>query len=91
MAYDEQGYVHILHSTFFDVDPEVDHTVEGYVARILDTLVDAIKEQLGVVQWRIASNPQADGAAMSESSARALWMMTVGAESEGAAALVQYL
>ncbi|KAL0914289.1 hypothetical protein M5K25_014624 [Dendrobium thyrsiflorum] len=57
MTYDEQGYVHILHSTFFDVELEVDHTVEGYVARILDTLVDAIKEQLGKVQWHLASDP----------------------------------
>ncbi|KAL0918869.1 hypothetical protein M5K25_010914 [Dendrobium thyrsiflorum] len=52
MVYDEQCYVQILHSTFFDVDPDTDHTIEGYVARILDTLVDAIEEQLGVVQWR---------------------------------------
>ncbi|KAL0905124.1 hypothetical protein M5K25_027303 [Dendrobium thyrsiflorum] len=58
MAYEEQGYVHILHSTFFDIDPEVDQTVEGYVAQILDTLVDAIEEQLGIVQWRLASDPQ---------------------------------
>ncbi|KAL0916669.1 hypothetical protein M5K25_014197 [Dendrobium thyrsiflorum] len=57
MAYDEQGYVHILHSTFFDVDPEVDHTLQGYVERILDTLVDAVEEQLGTVEWRIAADP----------------------------------
>ncbi|KAL0914146.1 hypothetical protein M5K25_017655 [Dendrobium thyrsiflorum] len=60
MAYDEQGYIHILHSTFFDVDPLVDHTVEGYMERILDTLVNAIEEQLGNVQWRIASDPHID-------------------------------
>ncbi|KAL0903945.1 hypothetical protein M5K25_026009 [Dendrobium thyrsiflorum] len=44
MVYDEQAYVQILNSTFFDVDPEIDHTLEGYVERIFDTLVDAIEE-----------------------------------------------
>ncbi|KAH0468462.1 hypothetical protein IEQ34_003495 [Dendrobium chrysotoxum] len=46
IVYDEQGFIHILRSTFFDVDPEIDHTVEGYVERILDTLAEAIEEQL---------------------------------------------
>ncbi|KAH0453955.1 hypothetical protein IEQ34_018279 [Dendrobium chrysotoxum] len=55
IVYDEQGFIHILHSTFFDVDPEIDHTVEGYVERILDTLAEAIEEQLGNVQQRIAT------------------------------------
>ncbi|KAL0907247.1 hypothetical protein M5K25_025805 [Dendrobium thyrsiflorum] len=58
MTYDEQGYVHILHSTFFDVDMEVDYTVQGYVDRILDTLVDAVEEQLGTVEWRLATDPK---------------------------------
>ncbi|KAL0914915.1 hypothetical protein M5K25_015305 [Dendrobium thyrsiflorum] len=58
IVYDEHDFIHILHSTFFDVDQEVDHTVEGYVERILDTLVDAIEEQLDIVQWRLASDPQ---------------------------------
>ncbi|KAL0919316.1 hypothetical protein M5K25_011403 [Dendrobium thyrsiflorum] len=43
----------ILQSPFFDVDPEVDHTVEGYVTRILDTIVLAVEEQLGTVEWRL--------------------------------------
>ncbi|KAL0911986.1 hypothetical protein M5K25_017926 [Dendrobium thyrsiflorum] len=58
MAYDEQGYVHILHSTFFDVDPEVDKTAQGYIDHILDTLVDAVEEQLGTVEWRLAPDPK---------------------------------
>ncbi|KAL0909670.1 hypothetical protein M5K25_020558 [Dendrobium thyrsiflorum] len=45
-VYDKQGFIHILHSTFFDVNPRIDHTVEEYVERILDTLVEAIEEQL---------------------------------------------
>ncbi|KAL0909143.1 hypothetical protein M5K25_023675 [Dendrobium thyrsiflorum] len=57
MVYDEQEYVQILHSTFFDIDPEVDHTIEGYVARILDMLVDAVEVQLGIAQWYLASDP----------------------------------
>ncbi|KAL0928390.1 hypothetical protein M5K25_000267 [Dendrobium thyrsiflorum] len=58
MVYDEQGFIQILQSPFFDVSPEVDHTVEGYVARILDTIVLASEEQLGTVEWRLASDPQ---------------------------------
>ncbi|KAL0927570.1 hypothetical protein M5K25_001753 [Dendrobium thyrsiflorum] len=58
MAYDEQGYVSILHSTFFDVDPEVDHTAQGYLDRIFDTLIDAVEEQLGTVEWRLAPDPK---------------------------------
>ncbi|PKU76624.1 hypothetical protein MA16_Dca001229 [Dendrobium catenatum] len=57
LAYDKQGFVHILHSIFFDVNPNIDNTVEEYVDHILDTLVEAIEEQLGTVQWRIATQP----------------------------------
>ncbi|PKU86146.1 hypothetical protein MA16_Dca001977 [Dendrobium catenatum] len=49
LSYDEQGFVCILDSTFFDINPRIDHTVEEYVERILDTLVKAIEEQLGTV------------------------------------------
>ncbi|KAL0922555.1 hypothetical protein M5K25_006546 [Dendrobium thyrsiflorum] len=58
LRHDEQGYVHILHSTFFDVDPEVDHTAQGCLDRILDTLVDAVEEQLGTVEWRLVPDPK---------------------------------
>ncbi|KAL0914260.1 hypothetical protein M5K25_014589 [Dendrobium thyrsiflorum] len=58
IVFDEQGYIHILHSTFFDVNPRIDHTVEEYVERILDTHVEAIEEQLGNVQCHLASDPQ---------------------------------
>ncbi|KAL0923043.1 hypothetical protein M5K25_007086 [Dendrobium thyrsiflorum] len=51
----EEGYIQILQSPFFDVDLEIDHTIEGYVARILDTIVLAVEEQLGTVEWRLAS------------------------------------
>ncbi|KAH0450470.1 hypothetical protein IEQ34_021162 [Dendrobium chrysotoxum] len=54
-AYDEQGFVHILYSTFFDVNPRIDHTVEEYVERILDSLVEAIEEQLDNAQCGIES------------------------------------
>ncbi|KAL0905450.1 hypothetical protein M5K25_023871 [Dendrobium thyrsiflorum] len=77
MVYNEQGYIQILQSPFFDVDPEVDHTIEGYVARILDTIVLAVEEQLGTVQWRIALDPQyrTDGKSRirQSSSAARLW------------------
>ncbi|KAH0460740.1 hypothetical protein IEQ34_008315 [Dendrobium chrysotoxum] len=40
IVYDEQGFIHILHSTFFDVNPRIDNTFDEYVERILDTLVE---------------------------------------------------
>ncbi|KAH0460510.1 hypothetical protein IEQ34_011173 [Dendrobium chrysotoxum] len=55
IVYDEHGFVHILHSTFFDINSRIDNTVEEYVERILDTLVEAIEEQLGNVQWHVVS------------------------------------
>ncbi|KAL0909172.1 hypothetical protein M5K25_020017 [Dendrobium thyrsiflorum] len=58
IVYNEQGFIHILHSTFFEINPRIDYTVEEYVERILDTFVEAIEEQLGNVQWHIASDPQ---------------------------------
>ncbi|KAL0928022.1 hypothetical protein M5K25_002255 [Dendrobium thyrsiflorum] len=58
IVFDEQGYIHILHSTFFEVNPRIDYTVEGYIELILDTLVEAIEEQLSIIQWRLASDPQ---------------------------------
>ncbi|KAH0450641.1 hypothetical protein IEQ34_021333 [Dendrobium chrysotoxum] len=57
IVYDEHGFVHILHSTFFDVNPEIDNNVKEYVERILFTLSEAIEEQLGSVQWWITSKP----------------------------------
>ncbi|KAL0925025.1 hypothetical protein M5K25_003331 [Dendrobium thyrsiflorum] len=54
IVYDEQGFIHILHSTFFDVNLRIDHTVEEYMECILNTLAKAIKE-LGNVQWHIVS------------------------------------
>ncbi|KAI0497067.1 hypothetical protein KFK09_023395 [Dendrobium nobile] len=56
-SYDEHGFVCILHSTFFDVNPRIDHSVEDYIERILDTLVEAIEEQLETVEWRFAADP----------------------------------
>ncbi|KAL0919805.1 hypothetical protein M5K25_011925 [Dendrobium thyrsiflorum] len=58
LVYDEQDFIHILHSTFFNVNLKIDHTVEGYVERILDTLAEAIEEQLGNVQWHLVSGSQ---------------------------------
>ncbi|KAL0925844.1 hypothetical protein M5K25_004215 [Dendrobium thyrsiflorum] len=59
IVYDDQGLIQILQSPFFDVDPEVDHTVGEYVARILDTVVMAVEDQLGTVEWRLATDSNA--------------------------------
>ncbi|KAL0915675.1 hypothetical protein M5K25_016110 [Dendrobium thyrsiflorum] len=58
IVYDDQGFIQILQSPFFDVDPEVDHTVIEYIARILDTVALAVEDQLGTVEWRLATDPK---------------------------------
>ncbi|KAL0906882.1 hypothetical protein M5K25_025412 [Dendrobium thyrsiflorum] len=50
-VYDDQGQVDILNSPFFDINPEVDPTVEEYVDRIVFTLTAAIDDQLSSVQF----------------------------------------
>ncbi|KAL0906572.1 hypothetical protein M5K25_025074 [Dendrobium thyrsiflorum] len=52
-VYNEQGHVNILNSPFFDVNPEVDQTIEEYVERITFTLATAVEDQLSSVQWLI--------------------------------------
>ncbi|PKU85097.1 hypothetical protein MA16_Dca018211 [Dendrobium catenatum] len=56
--YNEQGFVDILRSHFFDINPEVDNSVEEYLERIIFTLSDAIEEQLSTVQWQITTTPR---------------------------------
>ncbi|KAL0914198.1 hypothetical protein M5K25_017710 [Dendrobium thyrsiflorum] len=57
IVYDDQGFIQILQSPFFDVDPEVDHTIDEYIARILETVVLVVEDQLGAVEWRLAADP----------------------------------
>ncbi|PKU80328.1 Acetolactate synthase small subunit 2, chloroplastic [Dendrobium catenatum] len=52
-VYDDQGQVDILKSLFFDLNLDIDQTVEVYVERITFTLADAIDEQLYSIQWQI--------------------------------------
>ncbi|PKU63253.1 hypothetical protein MA16_Dca014719 [Dendrobium catenatum] len=56
-AYDEQGNINILHSTF-DFNLEIDHSIEEYVDCIMFTLSEAIDEQLANVPWQIVSRQQ---------------------------------
>ncbi|KAL0914194.1 hypothetical protein M5K25_017705 [Dendrobium thyrsiflorum] len=58
IVYDDQGFIQILQSLFFDVDPEVDHTVNDYIDRILETVVLDVEDQLGTVEWRLAADPK---------------------------------
>ncbi|PKU87359.1 hypothetical protein MA16_Dca008455 [Dendrobium catenatum] len=44
ITWDDDGYTDIFRSTFFDVNPEIDHTIEEYVDRILFQLTEAIDE-----------------------------------------------
>ncbi|KAL0924829.1 hypothetical protein M5K25_005687 [Dendrobium thyrsiflorum] len=57
-VYNEQGFVDILRSPFFDPNPEVDNSVEEYVERIIFTLSDAIEEKICNVQRKITAKPQ---------------------------------
>ncbi|PKU86695.1 Cytokinin hydroxylase [Dendrobium catenatum] len=56
-AYDEQGNINILHSTF-DFNPETDNSDEEYVDYIIFTLSEAVEDQLANVQWQIVSGPR---------------------------------
>ncbi|KAL0910926.1 hypothetical protein M5K25_019022 [Dendrobium thyrsiflorum] len=58
IVYDDQGFIQILQSLFFDVDLEVDHTVNDYIDRILETVVLAVEDQLGTVEWHLAADPK---------------------------------
>ncbi|KAL0925689.1 hypothetical protein M5K25_004054 [Dendrobium thyrsiflorum] len=58
LVYDDQGVIQILKSPFFDVNPEVDHTINGYIDRILEIVVLAVEDQLGTVEWRLAADPK---------------------------------
>ncbi|KAL0909013.1 hypothetical protein M5K25_023534 [Dendrobium thyrsiflorum] len=57
-VYNEQGFVDILRSPFFDLNLEVDDSVEEYVERIIFTLSNTIEEQLSTVQWQITAKPR---------------------------------
>ncbi|KAI0519926.1 hypothetical protein KFK09_007388 [Dendrobium nobile] len=56
ITWDEDGYVDILQSTFFDVNPRVDFTIEDYFERTLIYLVEAIDEHFEGIEWRISTN-----------------------------------
>ncbi|KAL0904965.1 hypothetical protein M5K25_027130 [Dendrobium thyrsiflorum] len=56
--YNEQGFVDILRSPFFDVNPEVDNSAEEYLESIIFTLSNSIEEQLSTIQWQITAKPR---------------------------------
>ncbi|KAL0924637.1 hypothetical protein M5K25_005486 [Dendrobium thyrsiflorum] len=58
--FNEQGFVDILRSPFFDVNLEVDNTVEEYMERIIFTLSSSIEELICNVRWVITAKPQQD-------------------------------
>ncbi|PKU64188.1 hypothetical protein MA16_Dca005111 [Dendrobium catenatum] len=57
-VYNDQGNVDILRSTFFDVNLEIDNSVEEYLDCIIFTLSEAIEEQLANIQWKITFAPR---------------------------------
>ncbi|PKU59122.1 hypothetical protein MA16_Dca014864 [Dendrobium catenatum] len=57
ITWDEDGFVDILQSTFFDVNPRVDLTVKDYLECTLIYLVEAINEHFKGIEWRISTSP----------------------------------
>ncbi|KAL0906872.1 hypothetical protein M5K25_025401 [Dendrobium thyrsiflorum] len=54
--YNDQGKVDIIKSPFFNFSPDVDHSVEEYVDRIIFQLAVTIDEQISSVQWLVGGN-----------------------------------
>ncbi|KAL0907030.1 hypothetical protein M5K25_025568 [Dendrobium thyrsiflorum] len=51
-VYNDQGQVDTLKSLFFDINLEIDSTVEDYVDMIVFSLAAAIDQQLSPIQWQ---------------------------------------
>ncbi|KAI0497398.1 hypothetical protein KFK09_020622 [Dendrobium nobile] len=56
LTWDDDGYTDIFRSTFFDVNPEIDHTIEEYVDRILFQLTEAMEEHFEGLEWGISKS-----------------------------------
>ncbi|KAL0919695.1 hypothetical protein M5K25_011809 [Dendrobium thyrsiflorum] len=56
-VYNDQGQIDVFKSPFFNVNLEIDQTVEDYADRIIFSLAAAIEEQLAPAQWQIISKP----------------------------------
>ncbi|KAL0927229.1 hypothetical protein M5K25_001391 [Dendrobium thyrsiflorum] len=56
-VYDNQGRTDILESPFFDLNLDMDDSVEDYVDRILFTLAPSIEEHISVGHWVIIGHP----------------------------------
>ncbi|KAL0907306.1 hypothetical protein M5K25_021706 [Dendrobium thyrsiflorum] len=54
--YNDKGQVDILQSPFFDFTPDIDHSVEEYVERIIFQLAATIDDQLSSVQWLLSND-----------------------------------
>ncbi|KAL0903820.1 hypothetical protein M5K25_025873 [Dendrobium thyrsiflorum] len=74
--YDHQGLVDILQSSFFDLNLEVDNTVDDYVDRILFTLAPSIAKHLPFGRWRLIGHPP-----VSSSLVNFPWINTLGVAS----------
>ncbi|KAL0916310.1 hypothetical protein M5K25_013811 [Dendrobium thyrsiflorum] len=55
--FDSQGRVDVLRSPFFDINLEIDNTVEEYLEKIFFSLTTAINEYYNHVQWQILHRP----------------------------------
>ncbi|KAL0904970.1 hypothetical protein M5K25_027137 [Dendrobium thyrsiflorum] len=67
-VYDVHGRTDLLRSPFFDLNLEVDDTVDDYVYRILFTLVPSIEEHLPIRHRRLIGRPPTSPPATSPAS-----------------------
>ncbi|KAL0917233.1 hypothetical protein M5K25_012282 [Dendrobium thyrsiflorum] len=56
-VFNSQGRIDVLRSPFFDVNLEIDHTVEEYIDRIFFSSTTAIDEYHIPIQWQILRRP----------------------------------
>ncbi|KAL0904823.1 hypothetical protein M5K25_026978 [Dendrobium thyrsiflorum] len=60
-VFDVHGRTDLLQSTFFDLNLEIDDTVDDYVDHILFTLVPSVEEHLPFGHWRLIGRPPTSG------------------------------
>ncbi|KAL0919847.1 hypothetical protein M5K25_011971 [Dendrobium thyrsiflorum] len=56
-VYDYQGRVYVLRSPFFNINFEIDHTVQDYHDRIFFSLTTAIDKHQIPNQWQVLQRP----------------------------------
>ncbi|PKU64193.1 hypothetical protein MA16_Dca005116 [Dendrobium catenatum] len=77
LVFDVYGDIHILRSTFFDAGFDHNGTIEGYLDRILPTLVLVIDGQFSDYDWTINGYPPAPPPSPPPLPSPSLWIVCV--------------